>query len=107
MARNILKEAEKIVSGARRKDYGTPLQNHSCTAELFTSYLKRRGILKGEITAEDVCFLNILQKISRAANKITPDTLLDIPGYTRNIELILEARKKRKSKGKVYGLGAK
>ena len=107
MARNILKEAEKIVNGARRKDYGTPLQNHSCTAELFTSYLKRRGVLKGEVTAEDVCFLNILQKISRAANKITPDGLTDIAGYALNAELVARGRKGKRKKGKAYGLGTK
>jgi hypothetical protein len=79
---NILHDADVAVSGNRRNDYGTPTENHSRTAKLWSVWLKR------DITPEDVCMLNILQKVSRGMNKITRDTLVDIAGYARNIELV-------------------
>ena len=104
--KSVLKEAEKIVVGTRRLDYGTPRQNHGCTAELWTSFFKRRGVLKEDavLIPEDVCFANILQKISRSANKITRDNLVDISGYAENVEII-QNDKPRKHKKRVYGLG--
>jgi hypothetical protein len=83
---NCLRIADDVVSGNRRNDYGTPLENHSRTARLWTAYLKL------EVSAEDVCMLNILQKISRGMHSITPDTLVDICGYARNIQIIREEK---------------
>jgi len=83
---NCLSRADAIVSGNRRNDYGTPLENHSRTARLWSAYLKR------EVSAEDVCMLNILQKISRGMHSITPDTLVDICGYARNIQIVREEK---------------
>lgn len=82
-----LSMADYVVSGNRRNDYGTPLDNHSRTARLWSAYLGH------EVSPEDVCMLNILQKISRGMHSITFDTLVDICGYARNIELIQEAKK--------------
>lgn len=89
---NILEEANQIIHGKRNQDYGSPLQNHSLTAEYFNIYLSHR---KHPINAEDVCILNILQKISRGQNKITRDTLVDIAGYAGNIEMIIEELEKK------------
>jgi|WetSurMetagenome_2_1015567.scaffolds.fasta_scaffold264258_2 hypothetical protein len=86
MSDNCLLMADTIVSGNRRNDYGTPLENHSRTARLWSAYLKRT------VSAEDVCMLNILQKISRGMHSITPDTLVDICGYARNIQIIQNER---------------
>jgi hypothetical protein len=83
----ILDEAAEIVHGARNEDYGTPLDNHSRTAAFWSTYL---GI---PITAEQVCVLNILQKISRSMNLLTHDTMVDIAGYAANIWMIQEARR--------------
>ncbi len=83
-----LLEAESIVNGARRGDYGHPLDNHTRTAELWSAYVQDAV----SFTAEDVCFLNILQKISRAQNRITRDTIVDIAGYAANIGMIKDAR---------------
>lgn len=81
---NIFDEAKAIVDGPRKDEYGTPRENHQRTADLWSVYL---GV---KITPEQVCMLNILQKISRSMNKITHDSLVDIAGYARNIELIQE-----------------
>lgn len=79
---SVLAEATKIVDGARRAAYGTPQENHTRTAEMWSTYL---GV---KVTARQVCMLNILQKISRDAHAATHDNLVDIAGYARNAELV-------------------
>ena len=83
---NAVVRAVKVVVGERNDDYGNPFFNHSKTAELWSTYL---GVA---ISPEQVCMLNILQKISRSLTVITPDTLADIIGYTMNIEIVQKAR---------------
>ena len=78
----ILQEAARVVDGPRQSDYGHPLDNHNRTAAMWSAYL---GIT---ITAEQVSIMNILQKCSRAAKRITRDTLVDVAGYARNVEMI-------------------
>lgn len=80
--RSILKEAAEIVYGPRRKDYGTPSENHGRTAALWTAYL---GV---PITARQVCALNILQKLSRDANMPKRDNMVDVAGYAENADLV-------------------
>lgn len=76
-----LAQATKLVYQDRRKDYGTPLENHKRTAELWSNYL---GV---SLTARDVCMLNILQKVSRDRFKPLADNLVDIAGYAENAHL--------------------
>lgn len=84
---NILLEADKIIHGDRQQAYGTPLKNHSRTAALWSAYL---GV---QITAEQVCFMNILQKVSRSATGVRQrDTLVDIAGFAGNVEMIEDER---------------
>lgn len=91
MAETILQEANRLVNGDRQKDYGTPLTNHSRTAALFSAYL---GI---PITAEQVCYLNILQKIARSQHGYKRDNLTDTVGYALNLEMIQNEREIQKS----------
>jgi hypothetical protein len=86
MPESILQEAQRIVHGARRQDYGHPFDNHSNTAALWSAYLEI------PITPEQVCMLNILQKVSRSKQSITRDTLVDIAGFAANVELVDERR---------------
>lgn len=87
---SVLAEAKAAVDGARNRDYGPPNVNHGCTAALVEAYLQRKyGV--ATFDALDVCAFNILQKISRLAH--TPDhhdSLVDICGYSRNWEIILD-----------------
>lgn len=92
---NILEKANKIVHGERNEAYGHPYDNHSLTAQYWDVYLVGKyGKTDGTLTPEDVCFLNILQKIARAQNGVDKniDSLTDIAGYAANIEMILEKR---------------
>lgn len=86
---SILDEAAAAVNGARNEDYGHPLDNHSRTAALWSTYV---GV---PLTAEQVCFMNILQKVSRSVHRPTRDTLVDIAGYAENIERTQAERTRR------------
>lgn len=77
---SILSEAANIVDGDRQQTYGTPLENHTRTAKLWSAYL---GI---EITPRNVCMMNILQKVSRDRFKPGRDHLVDIAGYAENAQ---------------------
>ena len=85
----ILDDAAAAVHGVRPNDYGHPLDNHTRTAGLWSSYLSVT------VTPEDVAFLNILQKVSRGMHSITRDTLIDIAGFAANIEMIQDERDRR------------
>jgi hypothetical protein len=89
MSETILQEAQRHVHGARNEDYGTPYDNHGRTAALWSVYLNRL------VTPEDVCMLNILQKVSRGMNSITRDTLVDVAGYAANVEMVQAERERR------------
>jgi hypothetical protein len=80
--RTVLDEARILVDGARQKDYGSPDICHSRTALLWSAYLNT------EVTARDVCMMNILQKVSRDSNASKRDNLVDICGYARCAEIL-------------------
>ena len=91
----ILEKAERIVMGNREERYGPPKENHTCTAELWNAYLKRRrhvaeDVMAYQLTPEDICMPNILQKVSRCAHTITKDNLADMAGWARCVERILD-----------------
>ena len=97
MPETILEEAQRIIHGPRNQDYGHPLDNHGTTASLWGAYLEalqRRG---GSLGPEDVCYLNILQKIARAVTTgvYKRDTPVDVAGYAGNVEMIQEERQIR------------
>lgn len=91
MSESVLMEAQRHVHGARPQDYGTPFDNHGRTARLWSVYLGK------DVTPEDVCMLNILQKVSRGINSITRDTLVDIAGYAANVEMVIDERERREA----------
>lgn len=86
----VLEEAARISSGDRQRYYGHPADNHGNTAELWAAYLERRFGTGVALTARDVCLMMILLKVSRDANAVKRDNLVDICGYARNAEQIEE-----------------
>lgn len=84
-------EAAELVSGERQLAYGHPRDNHGCTAALWSAYLSRRLDMPIAIDAEDVCWLNILQKASRQANLRIEDNVVDVIGYALNVEMLADA----------------
>jgi hypothetical protein len=93
---SILSEAARIVGGDRHAIYGAPAENHQCTADLATSFFRRRyGSSFPALTAEDVCMFNILQKCAREANTPKRDNRVDLAGYAENLDLCCKAREKQ------------
>lgn len=90
---NVLDEANELVNGVRQEKYGHPSDNHGATAEMWTTYLKRRGLLAegAVLDGHDVCVINILQKTTRDANVRQRDNLVDIAGFALNAEMVDEA----------------
>jgi len=78
--RSVLDIAADLVTGHRSVAYGKPLENHGRTAALWSAYL---GV---HITAQDVCALNILQKLSRERNCPKRDNRIDVAGYAENMD---------------------
>jgi predicted cobalt transporter CbtA len=72
-----LREAAKIISGERNKQYGNPEDNFERTAKIWSV------ILGTQITNEDVAMMMVGLKVARYASKsgFQPDTWVDIAGY--------------------------
>lgn len=72
----------------RQATYGRPTDQHPVTAQLWNVYLEAKWQRQGgwiPLTASDVCVLNLLQKLSRAAcGKPTLDTAMDVMGFGHN-----------------------
>lgn len=86
MKTGMLAEVHDKVHSSRNAEYGHPVENHSTTAIMFSAYL---GI---PITPEQVCMLNVLQKVSRTKKGFTEDTLQDIAGYAENAHIVIEEK---------------
>lgn len=95
---SILEEAGKLTSGDRQKSYGHPLDDYACTAALFTALLQHAGKLRdgAAIEPELAQALMIAVKLSRLSrNPSHRDSLVDIAGYARTIEMTQEERARR------------
>lgn len=74
---NILKEAEKIIDGNRREEYGDMRECFARISGLWSSYT---GIT---ITKRDVAYMMILLKVARLKNNnFQRDSLIDVIGYS-------------------------
>ena len=78
---SILTDVQEVIA-ERGGAYGHPYDNHGRTATMWSTYL---GV---EITAEDVCWMMMLLKVSRQIHSPTRDNLVDIVGYAANVEMI-------------------
>lgn len=76
--KDILKEAETIVTGTRQQTYGEPEDNFGTIAQMWEAYL---GI---PISAMDVSMMMVLLKVARVSGRpdlTTIDNFIDICGY--------------------------
>lgn len=70
-----LKAAAECVCGSREEDYGSPEDNFSTIAALWTAYTGT------DVTPKDVAMMMALLKIARAKAGSKPDTYIDLAGY--------------------------
>lgn len=72
----ILRTAEKMVCGHREQDYGSPENNFSKIAVLWSAYFGH------DFTALDVAMMMTLMKIGRiSTGTATEDSFVDAIGY--------------------------
>ena len=81
--KELLEKAIEVTCNSRQAEYGTPDNNLSNTARLWNAYLTAKYLHTPiVITAEDVAWLNVLQKVSRATSgQAGDDTYLDAAAY--------------------------
>lgn len=82
--RNACERVKGIVTSDRNEVYGTPSENHEVTAGMWSLFLSRKLGQFVDLTGEDVCWLNVLQKASRQAHWSQEDNALDAAGYAFN-----------------------
>jgi Domain of unknown function (DUF6378) len=85
----INQEADKIIHGQRREDYGSALESFEKIAKLWSV------ILDTEITAHQVCLCMVQLKVARATKTYTRDSYVDIAGYAGCAEMIQLGLEKR------------
>lgn len=85
----ILRTAEKLTKGDRDVEYGPPYDNLSDCALLFSAYICAKyggntvDSLSLELTAEDIAWLNVLQKMARTfSGNPKLDTYIDAAAYS-------------------------
>lgn len=90
-----LDKVKEIVSGDRNADYGDPIDNHERTARFWVEYLRHRISVTPTgaaitLNGRDVCWLNVLQKISRECHCAKHDNAIDVCGYAANAAACME-----------------
>lgn len=88
--KTILAEADSIVNGQRREDYGGPFESFSDIAKGWSM------VLGTEVTPEQVGLCMIQLKVARAKNGgFHRDSFVDIAGYAQCMEFIHDHRASR------------
>lgn len=100
--RDILQEAQEIIHGQRRQDYGGPSQSFARIAALWNAYFEGDPAVRTEpcphhcdctwtVNPDDVAMLLLLLKVARfQGGGGQRDSLVDICGYAGCIELMRE-----------------
>lgn len=85
----VLAQATDAVCGNREQDYGTPENNFSMIAELWSVYLGK------DVSAQDVAMMMVLLKTARIkSGTATEDSFVDIAGYAACGAEIEESKKR-------------
>ena len=87
----MLQQAERIVSTDRGNDYDHPYYNFSKTAKMW------EVILGCDISQEQVGMCMIALKLCRLCHSYKFDSLLDICGYAKTIEMVVDKKKELQS----------
>ena len=83
----VLQEADRLVSGDRQSAYGHPFEDFTRTGKLWAPILD-----VPEVTAEQVALCMAALKISRLCHRYKRDSAVDLAGYAKCLDLVVEAR---------------
>lgn len=84
MPENVLEEANRLTSRDRNQSYGHPREDFTRTAALWSAVLGCR------VTPEQVALCMIQVKVSRLCHAPKRDSVVDIAGYARTLEMLGE-----------------
>ena len=90
---SVLQEAHALVHGDRGASYGTPYDNFTHTAGLWSAQFG------WPVTAEQVAMAMILVKLSRERHAPKRDNRTDICGYAETLQMVHDERERRKTSG--------
>jgi len=82
MKTKILAEADALINGPRQNSYGTPTENFTRIAALWSV------VLGHSITASQAAQCMLLVKVARQIHAPKQDNLIDIAGYAGVIDMI-------------------
>jgi len=80
MSETVLQEAERLIRGERREDYGSMDEGMHAIAWLWNAYIRTLGE-SPRLTARDIVVMMILVKIARVPFSPKRDNWVDIAGY--------------------------
>jgi len=87
--KSIIEEALDIIEGDREQTYGSPDVNLKRIAFFWQTYLVNKNRLNDiHISAEDVCWMMVLMKLSRQLHQSKRDNMVDAIGYIALIDKI-------------------
>lgn len=90
---NVLEEAQKIVEGDRKEEYGDMKESFNRIANMWSAYTGLR------LSAHDVANMMILLKVSRNKNSpLKMDNIVDIVGYSICYEQLINELPKKMDK---------
>lgn len=87
--KTVCQEADSLIHGDRRADYGHPLDDYSKVVGAFNSMT---GL---SLTVEQAILFMQCVKLSRQQNKPKRDNLVDLCGYTGLLEMIADEKARR------------
>jgi hypothetical protein len=74
-------QAEAVVSGDRRRDYGSPLLNHLRIAVRWSLLLQQKLTFNCSVTPVDVALMMVDLKLARNQQTWKEDNFVDMIGY--------------------------
>lgn len=80
----VLEEAGKLVQGDRGEAYGHPTVKYKVLADLWS------GILRFEVTPEQVVLCMLATKLGRESLNHKRDNLVDIAGYAKVLAMLTD-----------------
>ena len=90
---NVCREAEKLVLGDRNESYGSPADDYTKTAKVWSGLLAHKLKHGVEITPKEAVLMMAAMKISREMHKHKRDNLVDCAGYVLCAEWIQNGEK--------------
>lgn len=88
----VLCVAEMLVNGDRQRDYGHPYDN---CANIAAGW---EVILGGSVSPEQVALCMAWLKIARETNTPKRDNRVDLAGYAKVLDMVVEERNRREGK---------